>query len=66
MFKLLSKIVHPTAYIVNSGQVIGDAELRDLLLIHFQRYVLDSLMRVKNIIGIPEELTTRWFASGKA
>jgi hypothetical protein len=58
LFKIFSKLVHPTAYLVNSENVMGDAQMRDVLLIHLQLYVLDHLKRATDEMGVPAELTT--------
>lgn len=57
LFKIFSKLVHPTAYLVNSGKIMEDAEMRDELCIHFQLYILDLLKRATDEIGVPPELT---------
>ncbi len=55
LFKLFSKLVHPTSYLVNSGNVLDDTRLRNVLLIHFQLYVIDTLKRVADKSNYPLE-----------
>ena len=56
LFKIFSKLVHPTAYLVNSGNVITDSQMRDVLFAHFQLYLLDLLGRVSDEMGVPPEV----------
>ncbi len=56
LFKLFSKLVHPSSYLVNSGNVMSDAQMRDVLTLHFQLYVLDLLKRGADAFGVPSEL----------
>lgn len=57
LFKIFSKFVHPTAYLVNSGNPTEEQQVRDVLTIHLQRYALDLLKRAADEMGIPEEIT---------
>ncbi len=59
LFKIFSKLVHPTSYLVNSGNAMTDAQMRDVLLVHFQLYILDLLKRVSDEMGVPPEVNLR-------
>jgi len=56
LFKIFSKLVHPTAYLVNSGNVMTDPQMGDLLLVHFQIYTRDLLKRISDEMGVPPEV----------
>lgn len=58
LFKIFSKLVHPTAYLVNSANVMEDAQMRNVLLVHFQIYALDLFKRITDEIGVPSEVTS--------
>jgi hypothetical protein len=56
LFKLFSKLVHPSSYLVNSGNIMSDTQMRHVLLLHFQLYLLDLVKRVTDELGVPPEL----------
>ena len=58
LFKILNKLVHPTAYFVNySVGVMDDDQMRDVLLTRFQLYALDLIKRATDELGVPSALT---------
>lgn len=57
LFKLFSKLVHPTSYLVNSTGILEDGETRTVLLAYFQLYSLDLLKRLADELGVPSEMT---------
>jgi hypothetical protein len=56
LFKLFSKLVHPTSYLINHGTVMDDHQTRTVLLTRFQLYALDLLKRIADEMGVPDEL----------
>jgi len=56
LYKLLSKITHPTSCLVNSGYLMNDEQTRNVMFIHAQIYVLDTLCRISDRLGVPKEL----------
>jgi hypothetical protein len=56
LFKLFSKLVHPTSYLVNGGNALDDQQVRNVLLIHLQLYTIDTLKRVADKLVLPPEL----------
>jgi hypothetical protein len=58
LFKMFSKLVHPSSYLVNSGNVMTDAQTRGVLLLHFQLYLCDLFKRATDAMGVPPELVS--------
>ncbi|MBX3226271.1 MAG: hypothetical protein KIT84_43205 [Labilithrix sp.] len=57
MFKLYSKLVHPTAYSVNKPATdVQGGDVRNVLLVQLQLYAWSLLGRVGAAAGIPDEL----------
>lgn len=51
LYKLFSKYVHPTPYIINgSPEEIHGNEVRNIFLIHAQLYAGDTFQRIKEVI----------------
>lgn len=57
MYKLFSKLVHPSSYLVNDYNNAGADETRKILQIHVQLYALDSIERICKSLCIPVEIT---------
>lgn len=55
-FKLFSKLVHPSSYLVNSAELANDNSTRNILLVNLQVYALDLLQRLRKAFGMPDEL----------
>jgi hypothetical protein len=56
LFKLFSKLIHPSSYLVNASQDAHALETRNTLLIHLQLYAVDLLKRLKKELSIPDAL----------
>jgi hypothetical protein len=56
LHKLFSKILHPTSYLVNSDHLMNDWQMSNTMFIHMQLYTLDTLRRVSDRLGAPDEL----------
>ena len=54
LFKLWSKLVHPSSYLVNTVGVLDDRQTRLVLLAHLQLYALDLLRQVADELEIPD------------
>jgi len=59
LFKIFSKLVHPTSYVVNGGRLLQEDDLRNVLLICLQLYALDPLTRITDEMGVPVDLKIR-------
>lgn len=56
LYKLFSKIVHPSSYLVNDYRNASSIETRMILQIHAQLYAWDAFGRVCEHFNIPNEL----------
>jgi hypothetical protein len=54
IFKMFSKLLHPTSYLVNSSPAeIQNNETRNTLIIHIQLYAWDIIGCIRQSIGFP-------------
>ncbi len=54
LYKVFSKLLHPTSYLVNSSpEEIQNPEMRNLLIIHIQLYAWDIVGSIRNTVGFP-------------
>ena len=58
LYKLLSKIVHPSSFLVNGRALIDTDDTRNILLMTLQIKALDSLTRIADDLGIPASVTS--------
>ena len=56
LFKLFSKIVHPSSYLVNDYSNAASQEVAMILQVHTQLYAWDTLSRICNALSVPEEI----------
>lgn len=56
LFKLYSKLVHPSSYLVNSYNNAASIENQKILQIHAQLYAHDSIELISNVFNIPNEI----------
>lgn len=56
LYKLFSKIVHPSSYLVNDYKNAASTEIKMILQIHAQIYALDSFSRICTHFDVPTEL----------
>jgi len=56
LYKLFSKIVHPSSYLVNDYKNAASTEIKMILQIHAQIYALDSFSRICAHFNVPAEL----------
>lgn len=56
LYKLFSKIVHPSSYLVNDYKNAASTEIKMILQIHAQIYALDSFSRICTHYNVPKEL----------
>jgi hypothetical protein len=55
LFKLFSKLLHPTSYLVNSSlEKTQNQEIRNMLVIHIQLYAWDIVDNIRQVIGLPQ------------
>lgn len=55
LFKIFSKLLHPTSYLVNSSpEEVQNQEMRNMLVIHVQLYAWDIVGNIRQGIGFPE------------
>jgi hypothetical protein len=61
LFKLFSKLVHPSSYLVNDSANAASPEVRSILQTHCQLYAWDLFSRICDAVGVPEDI--RFFES---
>jgi hypothetical protein len=57
LFKLYSKLVHPSSYLVNDYNGAASSENQKTLQIHAQLYAHDSISRICEELGVPFEVS---------
>lgn len=57
LFKLYSKLVHPSSYLVNDYNGASSNENQKTLQIHAQLYAHDSISRICEELGVPFEVS---------
>jgi len=62
LFKLFSKLVHPSSYLTNCYEDAASERTRLTLQVHSQLYALDTLNRICEAQSVPEEI--RSFVAG--
>lgn len=55
-FKLFSKLVHPSSYVVNDYSNAAAPEVREILLIQLQLYAWDLFSRVCDVLKVPDDM----------
>jgi hypothetical protein len=56
LFKLFSKIVHPSSYLVNDYRNAASGQVSIILQVHAQLYAWDTFNRICDVFGVPEKL----------
>lgn len=60
LFKLFSKLLHPTSYLVNAkADKIQSDEVRNILIIHIQLYALSILEELRLELGVPKDIVLK-------
>lgn len=54
LFKLFSKLIHPSSYLVNDATASSDENFR-ILQMHAQLYALDTFSRIAKAVSLPPE-----------
>lgn len=54
LFKLLSKLVHPSSYLVNDYQNAASPEIRQILQVHCQLYAWELFNRTCEALAVPD------------
>lgn len=57
LFKLYSKLAHPSSYLVNDYNSAASIENRKILQIHTQLYAYDSISRICKALEVPSEVS---------
>ena len=57
LFKLYSKLVHPSSYLVNDYGGASSVENQKILQIHAQLYAYDTVTRVCEELSVPYEIS---------
>jgi len=56
-FRIYSKLVHPSSYLLNSSpDDLNGSFIRTTLVIHLQLYAYDLLGRIRRGLGVPDEV----------
>lgn len=56
LFKIITKLVHPSSYLVNDYISAASSENKKILQIHAQMYAYDSVVRICDHLKIPNEV----------
>lgn len=56
LFKLYSKYVHPSSWIVNGGGRTHSWDVRNIFIVRSQQYAFDTLNRISGSFGLNENL----------
>ncbi|TIL86906.1 MAG: hypothetical protein E5Y73_26400 [Mesorhizobium sp.] len=56
LFKMFSKLVHPSSYLINNYDNAAAQEMRAILQVHLQLYAWDALSRISGVFSVPKEL----------
>ncbi len=57
LFKMFSKLVHPSSYLVNDYNSAASVENQKTLQIHAQLYAHDSIERICKVLAVPSEVS---------
>lgn len=57
LFKLFSKLVHPSSFLVNHYEGAASDENRMILQIHAQLYAIDTIQRICAALSVPAEIS---------
>ncbi|MGK3126018.1 DUF5677 domain-containing protein [Candidatus Pantoea formicae] len=60
LFKLFSKLLHPTSYLINSHSTAGCIDNFNILIVSAQKYALDLFERLKDELNVPEGVLKKW------
>lgn len=60
LFKLFSKLVHPSSYMVNDYQNAASIETQKILQVHAQLYAYDSITRICEALNVPENISKQY------
>jgi hypothetical protein len=66
LFKLFSKLVHPSSFLVNDYSNAASSEVLQVLQIALQLYAGDLFHRICKALSIPDEVANFWSRDGKA
>jgi len=54
LFKLYSKLVHPSSFLINDHKTAASDEIRIILQVQAQLYACDTLSRICNAVSMPK------------
>lgn len=60
LFKLFSKLLHPTSYLINSHSAAGCIYNFNILIISAQKYAFDLFERLRTELNVPEGVLKEW------
>ncbi|MGG22252.1 hypothetical protein ED991_02885, partial [Salmonella enterica] len=60
LFKLFSKLLHPTSYLINSHSTAGCIDNFNILIVSAQKYAFDLFERLRNELNVPEDVLKQW------
>lgn len=60
LFKLFSKLLHPTSYLINSHSVAGSIDNFNILIVSAQKYSFDLFERLKDELNVPKGILNEW------
>lgn len=58
LFKMFSKLVHPSSYLTNNYETAASDQVRAVLQIHIQLYAWDTFNRICEALSVPKALRT--------
>lgn len=60
LFKLFSKLLHPTSYLINSYNSASCIDNFNILIISAQKYALDLFERLRSELNVPDGILNEW------
>jgi hypothetical protein len=54
LFKLITKLVHPSSYLINDYSNAASSEVRAILQVHAQMYAWDTFSRICDVASVPK------------
>ncbi|EFB3384887.1 DUF5677 domain-containing protein [Escherichia coli] len=60
LFKLFSKLLHPSSYLINSYNSAGCIDNFNILIVSAQKYAFDLFERLRSELNVPEGVLKEW------
>ena len=60
LFKLFSKLLHPSSYLINSPTIAGCMDNFNILIVSAQKYAFELFEILKNELNVPDGVLNQW------